>query len=215
MRLLPLVLSLSACSDPTTPPSPDLGNYYTPAGYTLVPFAGDTAQHDFPAADNVLEAGKDYQAVLDTDAGRLVLDLHESQTPITVNSFVFLSLHHFFDGIAFHRVIDNFVAQGGDPNTISGDPGTWGTGGPGYKFGLEIVSTLKFDQAGVVGMARTNDPNTNGSQFYISLAATPSLDGKYTVFAKVVEGLDVLPKIARGEPPATPTRMTRVYIVAK
>ncbi len=209
------MLGLAACGDPAPVEMPDLGTYYVPAGYALLPFAGETPQHDFTAAEMVLTAGKDYLAVLETDVGRLVLDLHESDTPVTVNSFVFLALHHYFDGVAFHRVIDGFVAQGGDPNTLGSDTKTWGTGGPGYQFGLEIVGSLKYDKAGVVGSARTSNPNTNGSQFFISLAAVPSLDGKYTIFARVTEGLDVLPKIVRGEPPASPTHMLRVYIVAK
>ena len=186
-----------------------------PSGYTLVPFLRDTAEHSFSSADMVLAPGKDYLAVLDTDAGRIVLDLFEDKTPITVNSFVFLTLNHYFDGIAFHRVLDGFVAQAGDPNTLDADRSAWGQGGPGYQYGLEIVADLKYDAAGVVGMARTMDPNSNGSQFFITLAATPNLDGQYTIFAKVLEGMDVLPKIARGMPPANPTRMKAVWIVAK
>lgn len=189
--------------------------YYQPDGYQLVPFLSDAPERSFDKADMVLQPGKDYRAVVETDAGRMVFQLFAGDTPITVNSFVFLALHHYFDGIAFHRVIAGFVAQGGDPNSLSPDPGTWGTGGPGYGFGLEIVKGLTYDGAGVVGMARTSDPNSNGSQFYITLAAAHNLDGMYTIFAKVSEGLAVLPKIARGEPPANPTRMTRVYIVAK
>jgi peptidylprolyl isomerase len=212
--------SLPACSSPSVTPMQDLsmppvGSYYTPAGTTLVPFASDVARHDFPSADNVLAAGADYLAVLETDAGRIVLDLHEQDTPLTVNSFVFLALHHYYDGIAFHRVINGFMAQSGDPNTLDADRGSWGMGGPGYEYGLEIVPALTYDRAGVVGSARTDDPNTNGSQFFITFGPTASLDGKYTIFARVSEGLDVLPMIVRGEPPATPTRMNRVYIVKK
>jgi cyclophilin family peptidyl-prolyl cis-trans isomerase len=153
--------------------------------------------------------------VIETDVGTMVLDLFEDDTPITVNSFVWLALHHYFDNIAFHRVIEGFVAQGGDPNTIDLDPSTWGVGGPGYSFGLEIVATLHYDAAGVVGMARSSDPNSNGSQFFITLAPQPSLDGNYTIFARLSEGDPVLALIARGEPPVTPTRMTRVYIVER
>lgn len=228
-KLLLAALALAACtgnSNPTpftTPPDfagtqIDAGGaagWYLPTGYGLVPFAGPDAQHDFPMASPVLEQGRDYQAVLETDAGRLVLDLFEDKTPNTVNSFVFLALRHYFDGIAFHRVIDKFMAQTGDPNTIAGNRNTWGTGGPGYGYGLEIVNGLRYDAAGVVGMARTNDPNSNGSQFFITFQATPSLDGQYTIFARVAEGLDVLPKIVRGEPPQTPTRITRAYVVMK
>jgi cyclophilin family peptidyl-prolyl cis-trans isomerase len=201
------------------PPAPnDLGtgaSYYTPAGFTLTPFLSTDAQHTFTAAGQATQPNKDYQAVLETDAGRIVIDLLEADTPITVNSFVWLALHHYYDGIAFHRVIDGFMAQTGDPNTLSADTSTWGYGGPGYMFGVEIVAALRFDAPGVVGMARSTAPDSNGSQFFITFAAQPTLDGMYTVFAKVTEGLDVLPKIARGEPPMTPTRMQRVYIVEK
>jgi peptidylprolyl isomerase len=222
--LAAFALVLAACSPSKTPtPMPDLAMpgdggmtpYYMPAGYTLTPFLSTDAQHTFSAADMVLATNRDYLAVMETDAGRMVLDLLESDTPITVNSFVFLTLHHYYDGIAFHRVIDGFVAQGGDPNTLDPDTSMWGLGGPGYAFGLEIVPSLTYDGPGVVGMARTTDPNSNGSQFYITLAATHNLDGQYTIFAKVTEGMDVLPQIVRGEPPDNPTRMQRVYIVEK
>jgi peptidylprolyl isomerase len=222
MRLLLLPLLVGACSSSAVTPQPDLSPlvdmnpaYQVPAGYTLTPFLSADAQHSFAAADNVLVSGKDYQAVLETDVGTLVIDLSEVETPITVNSFVFLALHHFFDGIAFHRVISNFVAQGGDPNSISGASSSWGTGDPGYSFGLEIVPAFTYDKAGVVGMARSTDPNSNGSQFFITLAAAHNLDSMYTIFGHVTQGLDVLPKIVRGEPPMTPTRMQRVYIVEK
>jgi peptidylprolyl isomerase len=210
--------SSSSTPDADGPPiAPDGGGgeYYLPPGTTLTPFLSDVAVHEFAAPGDALEDGKDYLAVLDTDQGVIVLELFEEDTPITVNSFVWLALHHYFDGIAFHRVIEGFVAQGGDPNTIAGDPSTWGTGGPGYGFGVEIVPGLSYDAPGVVGMARTADPNSNGSQFFITLAAQPQLDGDYTIFARVDEGLDVLPRLARGEPPSNPTRMTRGYIVER
>jgi peptidylprolyl isomerase len=228
MRILALTLALAGCaSSPNQPAAPDAAvdaaspdaadalSYYTPTGFLLTPFLSTDPQHSFPSPGPAIQAGRDYQAVLETDAGRMVLDLLEADTPITVNSFVWLALHHFFDGIAFHRVIDGFVAQGGDPNTLSGAPSTWGGGDPGYGFGVEIVASLTYDAAGVVGMARTTDPNSNGSQFFITLAAAHNLDGKYTIFARLTEGLDVLPRIARGEPPAVPTRMQRVYIVER
>ena len=214
----------SACSpSKSAPPPADLAStddanttpYYLPAGTTLTPFLTSAPERTFSVAGGATQPQRDYLAVMETDAGRMVLDLLEVETPTTVNSFVWLALHHYFDGIAFHRVIDGFVAQGGDPNSLDPDSTTWGTGGPGYTFGLELVPALTYDGPGVVGMARTSDPNSNGSQFYITLAAAHNLDGKYTIFAKVTEGLDVLPKITRGEPPATPTRMQRVYIVEK
>src|SRR6185312_1744205 len=115
---------------------------YLPAGYTQMAFLSDTPVRTFKsdgggAPQQVIDSSHDYVAVLDTDAGRIVMHLLSQVAPITVNSFVFLVLNHFYDGIAFHRVIDQFVAQGGDPNTISGAPSTWGGGGPGYSFGLE------------------------------------------------------------------------------
>lgn len=221
-----LLVACSSSADPVidaaTPgidsstPGPDSGDgRYIPAGYTLTPFISSDPQHTFTGATMVLEPNTDYAAVIDTDTGLMVLDLHEGDTPITVNSFVWLALHHYFDGIAFHRVIEGFMAQTGDPNTLQPDMSTWGTGGPGYGYGLEIVASLRYDGAGVVGMARTNDPNSNGSQFFITFAAQPSLNDQYTIFARVTEGLTVLPLITRGEPPATPTRMTQVYIVEK
>jgi peptidylprolyl isomerase len=220
MRLLALLL-LAGCSS-SSGPMTDLAGaadlaapYQVPPGYTLVPFLSADAEHSFAAAGMATEAGRDYQAVLETDAGVIVIDLSEAETPITVNSFVWLALHHFFDGIAFHRVIDGFVAQGGDPNTLGDDRASWGSGGPGYSFGLEIVPSFTYDGPGVVGMARASDPNSNGSQFFITLAAAHNLDGMYTIFGHVTTGLDVLPQLQRGEPPATPTRMQRVYIVEK
>jgi peptidylprolyl isomerase len=186
-----------------------------PAGWKVVPFLSQTPVRSFKEAEYVLKDKTNYAAVVETDVGRMVLDLYEDDTPTTVNSFVWLALHHYYDGIAFHRVVEGFVVQGGDPNTISGDPGTWGQGGAGYEFGLEIRKKYKYDAKGVLGMARTQDPNSNGSQFYITLAPTPNLDGQYTIFGRVIEGLDVLDKIQRGEPPANPTRMTRVFIVEK
>lgn len=197
-------------------PADTAGGYYASPGFTLTPFLSEEPVRRFAAAEQVLQSDRDYRAVLETDAGRMVVDLAEISTPITVNSFVFLARNHYFDGIAFHRVIDGFVVQGGDPNTLDETSrARWGTGGPGYQFGLEIRDDLRFDDRGMVGMARSSNPNSNGSQFYITLAATPTLNGQYTVFGRVVEGLDVLDRVARGQPPATPSRMTRVYIIER
>ncbi len=195
---------------------------YLPAGYTQMAFLSDTATtHKFKGAPDggapqqVIDSSHDYVGVLDTDAGRIVMHLLSQVAPVTVNSFVFLTLNHFYDGVAFHRVIDQFMAQTGDPNTISGATSTWGTGGCGYTFGLEVDAAYNFDDAGVVGMARATDPNSNGSQFFITFVAYPSLDQQYTVWADVIEGLDVLPNIVRGEPPTNPTRIQDAYIGVK
>ena len=181
-----------------------------------MPFLTDKPVRVFKEAPKyALDDKTDYAAVMETDVGRMVIELYAADTPTTVNSFVFLARNHYYDGIAFHRVIDNFVVQGGDPNTISGPASSWGQGGAGYEYCLEVRQKYKFDTKGVIGMARTQDPCSNGSQFYITLAATPNLDGQYTVFGKITEGLDVLDKVTRGEPPASPTRMKSVYIVSK
>jgi peptidylprolyl isomerase len=209
-RVAPTLPADSAASDSEA--GPDL---YLPTGYALTPFLSATPIRRFAKADTVLDPLKAYVAVLDTDAGRLVLSLYSAETPVTCNSFVFLARNHFFDGIAFHRVIDDFVAQGGDPNSVSGAPSSWGRGGPGYTFGLEVNPALNFDGPGVVGMARAASPDSNGSQFFITLKDTPSLNQMYTVFAKVMEGEAVLSKIVRGEPPAMPTRIKLAYVGEK
>jgi cyclophilin family peptidyl-prolyl cis-trans isomerase len=123
-----------------------------------------------------------------------------------VNSFVFLALHRYFDGVVWHRVIPGFVAQTGDPT------GT-GRGGPGYTFGLEIVPGLGFDREGVVGMARTQDPNSNGSQFFITLGPAPHLTGAYTVFGRVVEGMEVVKRLAPTEGPGAGGERDRILSV--
>lgn len=135
---------------------------------------------------------KRYQARLETDQGTMLIDLHADRVPVTVNNFVFLARQGFYDGVVFHRVIANFMAQTGDPT------GT-GTGGPGYRFEDEIDQTLRHSGPGVLSMANAG-PNTNGSQFFITHVATPWLDGKHSVFGQVVEGLDVLMSIPPRDP---------------
>lgn len=184
------------------------------SGWTDTPYLSTTPMRSFSAAGTGVTPGTDYGARIVTDVGTIVVDLTDSETPITVNSFVFLARNHFFDGIAFHRVIEGFMAQGGDPNTVSGSPATWGTGGPGYEFVNEIDPSLSFDGAGVLGMANAG-PDTNGSQFFITFSAQTGLDGDYTIFGRVIEGQSVLAAIARGEPPATPTRITTVQIIER
>lgn len=187
--------------------------------YAEVAPRSDAPVRAFTEPEMVLVAGQDYRAVMETDVGRIVLDLYEDRTPLAVNSFVFLALHRYFDGLAFHRVLEGFVAQGGDPLTAMETRTRWGTGGPGYSFDTETFDDLTFDAAGTLGMARSQSRASNGSQFFITLAATSNLNGQYTVFGRVTEGLDVLPRIARNAtmttPPVTPTRMTRVRIEAR
>jgi cyclophilin family peptidyl-prolyl cis-trans isomerase len=139
-----------------------------------------------------IDPKKQYKARMETDKGTMVIELFADKTPMTVNNFVFLSREGFYDGIIFHRVIDNFMVQGGDPT------GT-GRGGPGYKFGDEFNSSLKHDKQGILSMANAG-PGTNGSQFFITHGPTPHLNGKHTVFGQVVEGLEVLMSIPARDP---------------
>lgn len=131
-------------------------------------------------------------AVVKTNMGTIEIELFEKQTPRTVGNFVGLAEKGYYDSVIFHRVIDNFMIQGGDPT------GT-GRGGEsiyGAKFEDEIVPSLKHDVPGILSMANAG-PNTNGSQFFITLVATPWLDGKHTVFGKVIEGMDVVSAIGK------------------
>jgi cyclophilin family peptidyl-prolyl cis-trans isomerase len=171
-----------------------------------LPYLSETPVRSFPAPKPVLEPGKDYHARLKTTKGEILVDLLEKEAPNTVNSFVFLALHRYFEGVDWHRVIPGFVAQTGDPT------GT-GRGGPGYTFGLEIAPGLAYDREGVVGMARTQDPNSNGSQFFITLGPTPHLTGQYTLFAKVVEGMEVVRRLAPTEGPLAGGKKDKLLMV--
>jgi peptidylprolyl isomerase len=196
-------------------PGLDPAQFPLPEGFRGVAFLSEAPVRKFAAPEAVLSAGYQYLWVLETDAGRLEADLYDEQAPQTANSFVFLTLHHFYDGLALHRVVEGFVAQGGDPLTLGANTARWGSGGPGYAYGLEVTPALKYDAAGVLGAARSESKDSNGSQFFLMLAGAPSLNQQYSIFGKLRSGLDVLPKIARGEPPALPTRITRAYIGKK
>ena len=132
-------------------------------------------------------------AVLETKFGEITLKFFPDVAPNHVNSFIELASKGFFDGTTFHRVVPGFVIQGGDPNSISDDRSTHGTGGPGYTLKAEF-SKLPHKR-GTLSMARSADPNSAGSQFFICVADTPFLDGQYTVFGEVIEGMDVVDKI--------------------
>jgi len=149
-------------------------------------------------------------AVMETSMGTMKIELHADKTPNTVASFVHLAAKGYYDGLTFHRIIAQFMIQGGCPQ------GT-GTGGPGYKFADEFHADLKHTGAGILSMANSG-PGTNGSQFFITLRDTPHLDGKHSVFGKVVEGMDVLEKIgavktARGNRPVKPVTIKKVTIL--
>ncbi len=141
-----------------------------------------------------IDPNKKYTATLKTERGDIVMELFADKAPLAVNSFAFLAEQGWFDGISFHRVIPEFVAQ-------SGDPSGSGFGGPGYVFDNEISSDLKFDQAGRVGMANAG-AGTNGSQFFITYVPLPQLDGGYTVFGQVISGMDVAESLMARDPSA-------------
>jgi peptidyl-prolyl cis-trans isomerase B (cyclophilin B) len=147
----------------------------------------------------VIDAEKTYVATLATEKGDIKIELTPKETPVTVNNFVFLAQHGYYDGLNFHRVITSppFMIQGGCPL------GT-GTGGPGYQFKDEFSPNLKHGE-GVLSMANAG-PGTNGSQFFITLAPQPHLDGRHTVFGKVTEGMDTVRGIRQGD------RITKVEI---
>ncbi|MDZ7800756.1 MAG: peptidylprolyl isomerase [Trueperaceae bacterium] len=161
-------------------------------GYAAVPFRSDEPVRRFDGPEQVLAPDTDYRAEIDTTAGTLTVDLYEGRTPRTVENFVFLALHRYYEGVSFHRVLDDFMAQTGDPS------GT-GAGGPGYTFEDEIKDGLRHDRPGLLSMANRG-PDTNGSQFFITFAATPWLDGNHTVFGEVRSGLEVLDALTRIDP---------------
>jgi peptidyl-prolyl cis-trans isomerase B (cyclophilin B) len=142
-----------------------------------------------------IDANKQYTAIIETEKGKLVLELFASDVPVTTNNFVFLAREGFYDDTTFHRVIPGFMAQGGDPT------GT-GTGNPGYRFADEFTDHTHV--AGALSMANAG-PNTNGSQFFITYTPQHGLDGKHSVFGQLVEGMDVLKSIESGD---TITRIT-------
>ncbi len=174
----------------------------------VLPKEEDTpeAEEVVPPTDLPQDNDKQYDEyppmTIDTDAtylatvkmangGEFIIELYADKSPITVNSFVFLARDGYFDGTTFHRVLDGFMAQGGDPT------GT-GMGGPGYEF-VNEDSDLTFDKEGIVAMANAG-PDTNGSQFFITFVPLPQLDGGYTIFGQVTEGMDVVNEITRRDP---------------
>ena len=144
-----------------------------------------------------IDATKQYFAdVKMAKGGEFMIQLYANKAPITVNSFVFLAQQGFYDGTTFHRVINGFMAQGGDPT------GT-GSSGPGYQF-VNEKNDLAFDKAGVVAMANAG-PNTNGSQFFITFGPNQLSENDYTIFGQVISGMDVVNGITRRDPSTNPT----------
>jgi len=172
IALVLVALLLASCGGqaPEPSPAPEPKTYSAPPPMTI-------------------DTSKQYTATIETEKGNLVLELFASDVPVTVNNFVFLASEKFYDGTTFHRVIPDFMAQGGDPT------GT-GTGTPGYSFADEFTEYTHV--TGALSMANSG-PNTNGCQFFITYAPQPHLDGKHSVFGQLIEGMDVLEKIEQGD----------------
>ncbi|MDP1547619.1 MAG: peptidylprolyl isomerase, partial [Anaerolineales bacterium] len=152
-------------------------------------------QYDAPPPMTI-DVEKKYFATFEMEkGGEFVIELYADKAPITVNSFVFLAREGFFDGVTFHRVLEDFMAQGGDPTGTGG-------GGPGYKF-VNEDSDLTFDKEGVVAMANAGR-DTNGSQFFITFGSAEFLNGNYTIFGQVIEGMDVVNSITFRDPNLNP-----------
>ena len=141
---------------------------------------------------NALDDGTQYEATIVTSDGSMTFELYADEAPLAVNNFVSLSRDGFYDGLTFHRVLEGFMAQGGDPTGV-------GTGSPGYRFEDEVDPNLIFDSRGILAMANSG-PDTNGSQFFITFVPTPHLDGNYTIFGKLIEGDTVLSAINLRDP---------------
>ncbi|HEU4677130.1 MAG TPA: peptidylprolyl isomerase [Candidatus Paceibacterota bacterium] len=167
-------------------------------------------------------------AIMKTSEGTIKLELFEDKMPITAANFIKLAKDGFYNGVKFHRVIDGFMIQSGDPNTKGDDPSTYGTGGPGYTIQDEFVSDpLLSNVRGTIAMANTGQPNSGGSQFFINTVDNTGLDfdkqpftSKHPVFGRVIEGMDVVDKISKVETdgrdmPKTPVVIESVTIVEK
>jgi cyclophilin family peptidyl-prolyl cis-trans isomerase len=151
-----------------------------------------------------IDPNKRYFATIKMEIGDIKLELYPKNAPVSVNNFVFLARDHYYDGVTFHRVIPGFVAQAGDPT------GT-GSGGPGYTIKDEVNSAKFLD--GTIGMAKTAAPNSAGSQWFIDYAPQPALDGGYTTFGQLIEGRDVLDKIAPRDPQRATAPGTKINTI--
>jgi len=191
--------AVATCNDVTDP------NITMPA---------NSNQQKFSAPEKVIDNSHTYCAIFIIEHGRFIVQLYPQNAPQNVNNFVFLASKGFYDNMGFHRVISDFMAQTGDPDGTGG-------GGPGYdNIPLEGSGPLKYDKPGVVGVARTNDPNSAGSQFFITFGPTAPLDNQYTIIGNVVSGMDIVNQIkirdVDQDPNAgsiTPERLISVRVV--
>jgi cyclophilin family peptidyl-prolyl cis-trans isomerase len=165
-----------------------------PAGSAIASILRDQQRNFDAPPEMIIDPDKTYTATLQTSRGVITIELNAKDTPVTTNNFVFLSCRGFYDGLTFHRVDKTpnpFVIQGGDPKGN-------GRGGPGYIFANEISPNIRFDAAGVLGMANSG-PDTNGSQFFITLAPATNLNDGYSAFGHVTNGMNVVNSIIQGD----------------
>lgn len=210
LTLALVALGSIACSstpEPVVIPRPPEAPAPQPIVPTVAPIPSKVMSWDSPPAMEI-DVNKNYTAEFELEkGGKFTVELYAKEAPNTINSFVFLSRQGFYDGVTFHRVLQGFMAQGGDPT------GT-GTSGPGYNFDNEIHPSRHHDSPGILSMANRgviNERGTNGSQFFITFVPTPALDGHgkdcriprtscHTVFGKVIEGIDVVNNISLRDP---------------
>lgn len=183
---------ISSTRTPATEPAATTGSNGTAA--SLDPIARNGMYSEAPAMG--IDTAKAYEAIIKTERGDMRFELFDDQAPVTVNNFVFLAREGYYNNTTFHRVLPNFMAQGGDPT------GT-GTGGPGYQFEDEFDPTLRFDRRGLLAMANAG-PATNGSQFFITFGPTQNLNDAHTIFGELVEGDEVLSSIRLRDPNRDP-----------
>ena len=210
-----LILALAACSqnggdsatEQTDSASTNASETATGTGAPMTSAPAAPAEKPMSAYENKI-------AELHTAAGQINIRFFPDLAPNHVRNFIDLSESGFYVGTKFHRVIPGFVIQGGDPNTKSGDPSLWGTGGSGKNVNAEFNS--RKHTRGILSMARSGHPDSASSQFFICVADVPSLDNQYTVFGEVTQGMDVVDKIVnaptRGETPIEPVAITKVVV---
>lgn len=208
LAALPLMLLLTACgtdseptAEPVSKPSPTVKAEPTPeptANPVPEPEEPAVKQYSSPPAMTI-DPNESYTATLELEkGGEIVLELFAKEAPVTVNNFIFLARDGYYDNVTFHRVIEGFMAQSGDPT------GT-GSGGPGYTIPDEFSPERRHDGPGVLSMANVGRPNTGGGQWFITFIATPHLDDAHTVFGKVIEGMDVVNGISIRNPQTATT----------
>ncbi len=199
------IAASAACggADPQ-PPTPTPTTPQQPTAPSQNPGATMPQQYNAPPPITI-DQNKSYSATFKTEKGDIIVELFDDKAPATVNNFIFLAREGFYNNTTFHRVLQNFMAQGGDPT------GT-GRGGPGYRFPDEFHPDLKHDKPGILSMANAG-PNTNGSQFFITHVPTPHLDNHHAVFGQVVQGLDILMNISLRDPQTATTDGDRIHTI--